>query len=341
MIRRVAIALLLLVAGCSLRRAVIERLTIDFTGDDDRVRVTSVVELDSGGVDRPMARRLQEWRDAIAGGRDPWSLRFARLSIDAERTIVDRKRGAIERAERSALVAREELQKLFAEDALAIAVLPVREGMELTIYPGSPSRATRQQRERIDRKIGAWAADVARYFAAVDRFYQYLGVRPDRAEALFDALLSGDTVPEKDEQPMMDEIGEAMQRLVERIDAEQGEAYSVDEEVDLVFNPFPAEITIRLPREPLAAEGFRKSGDRSVTIPTTGLTEMLREMEGTWIAPDPLLLLLRADEKREDPPPAKEIAALTRRSTRSVSAAEIEAAVRARLRPAPVYRVRW
>jgi hypothetical protein len=106
---------------------------------------------------------------------------------------------------------------------------------------------------------------------------------------------------------------------------------------DLIFNPFPARVTIRVPGDVLASEGFRKSGKSGdLVIEPIDLFAAIGELEGKWISPDPLVALLR-DER----PAPEDVAKLPRKSEAVVSGGEVARAIRDQLQRPRTYSVRW
>jgi len=117
---------------------------------------------------------------------------------------------------------------------------------------------------------------------------------------------------------------------------------ALHEELDLVFNPFPAEVAVRTPEDILALQYMEERATNLAVIHRDGLLDAMSALEGRWISPDPLAILLRSSQTADSkvPPPAT-VAAMPRRSTAAVTASEIEKAVMEELKPASVYRIRW
>jgi len=124
-------------------------------------------------------------------------------------------------------------------------------------------------------------------------------------------------------------------RLSERMRPKETDAYMVDEEFDLVFNPFPGEIVVVTPKIASGVENFDKRDATTFVIPRRGLLDAVSSLEGKWVSPDPFAMSAHGDPKPE------QLAKMPRRWSAVVTASEIEAAVSERLKPASVYRVRW
>jgi len=256
---------------------------------------------------------------------------------EEERRTIDKHGGVIERVEHSGVLDRDDLPKFFSDLAMTISLTRGDGWTELAIYPNASTRATRQQRERVMALLETWSRDLSQYVDAMSKLNRYLDANPQRAETVFRLLLRDDDEKStiEEEQALINGVGRTMDTIVSRIDKDAS-VYTVDEDFDLVFNPFPAEITVKAPRAFTLSEGFDKRSDDLVAIHRTGLFEALEALEGKWISPDPLAMSMR-DEKI-DP---KKIAAMPRKSSTMVMPSEISKIIKDRLTPATVYRVRW
>jgi hypothetical protein len=325
-----------LLSACGVKPVVQNRLTLGFYDDTRRVHVNTETRIGETS-NSVMEERATSLREAIAGNRDEWSLRYNAVRIEDERLTIDRHDGKINRVERLSTIDRDDLPRFFDDMSVTISLLPNAGGTELTIIPGASNRATRQQRERVLEKLHSWSHDAAAYFEALGHLYAYLDEHPERAETAF-TLYLGDHDQKstiEQEQALIDALSNASERLVDRMHVADTESLTIDEEFDLVFNPFPAEIVVHAPRAIVFSENFDKRDDSNVVIPRRGLLDAITTLEGKWITPDPLAMSLRGDIKPAD------LAKLPRHWAPVVTAAEIEKAVGERLKPASVYRVRW
>jgi hypothetical protein len=347
-LRRLALlTLALLLGACGMRGPVASRVTLAPGDDPQRLTITVATEIDSHTAGPAMEARVTEIREALLAGRDEWSPRFASVPAESERIIIDRKYGLLRKVEHSATIDPDNLQRFFSDSGMTLALTGGEGWTELAIYPGASTRATRQQREHVAKTLTAWSEDAARYFNAVDRLYLFLAQHPQRADGIFDMLI-GEREGERqrpvneEEQALVDTVTDAMDRLSKRLQAEEKDTVTVDEEFDLVFNPFSAEIAVHTPREIVALDQFEKRATDLAVIHRAGLLDAMSALEGRWVSPDPLAILLRSSQTDDSklPSPAT-IAALPRRSTTNVMASEVEKAVTEQLKPASVYRVRW
>ena len=302
--RRLALACgLLLLAGC-FDPPVKESVRLRFF-PNGAVAVTNTVELDllKDGVSNPaLERRMSELRRDLLDGVDPWARRFDSVKPVAERLSWEKRLGALATARRSALLAEpRELGDLFADTALSVTYEVSEDGVaELVVVPGVPSQATRRQRKELEGALEGWSEAIAEYLAATAELYRWLDDNPDRAAACFQALL-GDAIEEGSgdaealsarEQQMVKKVEEAMEAVLYVLVIPDGADRSPDELSHLVYDPFPAPLTIQLPSDPVEVEGFEASGseDRVWAADSPGLWTALRSLEERWIAPDPVLL---------------------------------------------------
>jgi hypothetical protein len=192
----------------------------------------------------------------------------------------------------------------------------------------------------VEATLRAWSVDTARYLAAMHRLYSYLDRQPERAKVVFTRLLASEDTPVREEElALIEDVGRTADPITDRLRAAEREAVAIDEQFDRVFNPFPAEIVVHLPREETALEGFDKK-DGGFVIRRRGLLDAVPALDGRWLSPDPLLMMQMRGENEPEPTPAA-IAAMPRHSSPMVTATEIEAAMMEELRPAAAYRLRW
>jgi len=181
--------------------------------------------------------------------------------------------------------------------------------------------------------------------------WTYLDERPDRAHpclgTLFEDLLA-DEVREKleplttDELERIDRLRQAMEQVMAILLVPEGADHSPDELSHLVYDPFPARLTVRLPGRPLEApEGFALNPDgKTLVAAGPGLWQALQSLEGRWLAPDPALLYVQRDgREQKEPLDLDALVAQPRRSEPPPSGDEVREVLEGRLRPAPLYRV--
>ena len=313
-------------------------LTFDETGEHVTVAAATSIPTTKDSHDRARDDRL---RDDILAGRDEWSLRFANANPESYRVMLDRAHGELIRAERIARIDNTDLQKVFFDVAVSAVVTRGDGWAELAIYPGTSTRATRPQRDDAEKKLRAYSERAVRYFSAVRTMYDYMNEHQLRAAELFSALFRDADDPRPslltdEEHDLVDAVRRGVDGLTENDDTEQLEA-----EADLVYNPMPARIVVRVPSEPLLIEGFARGKDGELVAESPTLIEAIAALEGRWVTPDPLAFSIRPNGGGDPDKEAALIAAMPRHATAVVGAIEVGDALIQKLRPAPRYRVRW
>lgn len=343
MARRVAAVLvllspLLLLPSCT-QPSVSDDLTVEFTSGD-AVVVTAETTFTLKPANEQAASRVESARSAAQTNTDPWAVRFGALTPELSRETFQRDHGTLERVTRSVRIPLRDLQHVFSDAHITVNVLDGEGWRELEFYPGASIRASREQVRDFEENLTAWSALVAKYFLAVDLLYRYMDQNPARAQDLFRALLEEhDALYEASppllleiEEPLVEDVRSAMEAVATRMDEDQGQAATFAEEADLIFNPFPARLTVKVPKEVLSTTGFGKD----LVVEPVNLFDAITGLEGRWISPDPLSQLLR-DEKPSPPALARQ----DRKSKSNVQASQVADAIREQLARPKTYVVRW
>ncbi len=339
--RKLAAALLLVAAGCA-KFPVSDEVKIEFRSDTKSVLVTADTTFELKPSNDETRARIENARSAAQSGTDPWSLRFSRLTPELERVTWQKDHGVLERVTHFASIPDDDLQRLFADTNVTVDVISGDGWRELRFYPGTSSRATREQQRRFASQLTTWSGAVTRYFTAIDHLYTRMNENPGRARYLFAAILhekredGSDPVVTEEEQPFVDDVEEAMDDIAKRMDEQEGRASTFAEEADLVFNPFPAHISVSVPGDVLSTEGFGSQTNGTFLIEPVDLVASIAALEGKWITPDPLAALLR-----EEIPTSEELAKMPRRSRTLVPAGSVAEAIREQLARPKAYAVRW
>jgi hypothetical protein len=176
-------------AACGVQRPIQEQITIEF-GEDQNVLLSIETTYDPSGQSRPIAQRVEAARQAALADRDEWAVRLARVTPEAEQTIFERRKGLLERSSRHARIPAEDLPRVFADLPMTMLIAPWERGREMIIYPGSSTRATREQRESFARNMDLWSRAAANYFTSVHQLYSYLEEQSQRATYVFAALFN-------------------------------------------------------------------------------------------------------------------------------------------------------
>lgn len=332
--RRVAALLAVLVAACS-RAPVSDEVTVEVE-KNDRVRVTAQTTFNDADIKSEARLRIVESaRFAALNDNDPWAARFGRVTAEDEESTFQKHRGQLDRVIRSVRIPQNQIQQVFSDTNITVSILNGPGWSELSFIPGGSIRATREQRKHFDESLDSWSNAVARYFTAVDHLYTYMDLNPHRAADLFHALVGkGEPALIADEErTFVDAVTSAMEEIATRMDREQEDgAATFGEEADLVYNAFPARITVRVPGDVLASEGFGKE----LVIEPIDLLKVITSLEGKWISPDPLAVLLREEEPQVDG-----LARTPRMSTPMVRGKDVADAIREQLARPKNYVVRW
>jgi hypothetical protein len=326
----------LLLAACS-RAPISDEVTVEIE-KNDWVHVAAQTTFNEADVNTTARLTLLEaGRFAALSGNDAWAARFGRVTAEDESVTFEKHRGKLDRVTRSVRIPSSQLQVVFSDMNITVNILNGPGWRELSFIPGGSVRATREQRKHFEDSLVSWSGAVARYFATIDRLYAYLNANPQRASAIFTALMSEKTsdalmVLAEEEQPLVDDVLAAMEEIAKRMDETEDGAATFGEEADLIYNAFPARMTVRLPGDVISSEGFAKE----LVIEPVDLLETITSLEGKWISPDPLAALLR-----DQPPSADDLARQPRKSSSSVHASDIANAIREQLKRPRNYVVRW
>lgn len=353
--RRLAPALaLLLLAGC-FDPPVRESVRLRFFANG-AVAVTDTVELDllkEGESNPALERRMSDLRRELLDGLDPWARRFESIEPVAERLSWEKRFGALASARRSVLIAEPEaLRDLFGDTSVSASYSIAEDGTaELILVPGVPAQATRRQRKDMEKAVEEWSGHVAEYLAATGDLYAWLEDNPGRARACFRELFSemveetaeGELELSAEERKRVQRVGDAMEKVFDVLLIPKGQDRSLDELSHLVYDPFPAPLSILLPGEALEVEGFQESGDEEKvwTVDSPGLWTALRSLEERWIAPDPVMIYVA--HRQDGALDLDELVETPRRSARPLpDSLEVRRAIEEKLKPSsPVYRAVW
>jgi len=320
--------------------------------DGGPVIVTVVQEVTSSddrfGDNPALDDRLEESRDTIDHNLDPWSRRFALLELLAEHISVERVDGELRRSIHSAVLPSfAEVLKMVEADGLTGSLTVVNGTAELNLFPTGGSRATYTQRQDADRLLSEWSAVLAEYFEAVVDLYAYLDEQPERAVPCFAHIFDkheelGTTGPlERVEEELVVRVKDTMEDVAFALMVDGGEAFSLNELTRLVYDPFPARLTIAAEGQVLEAEGFSAGAD-FFERPPVDAWNALRSLEGRWISPDLVTAAAApAPDDRQPDPDVLALATTPRRYFPPPDAAEVESAIVSELVPEEMLRLVW
>ena len=343
-------ALCLPLVGC-FEEPVREHLHLYFTAGAEIV-VTAVQQVagpDRGRDNIELEDRMDSARGELERGLDRWSRRFELLRPLAEHLSLERVEGEVRRSVHSAVLASfDEAVRVLEADGLTGSLAVVDGTAELELSPTGGSRASYTQRQDADRLLSEWSAVLAAYFEAVVDLYAHLDEQPDRAVPCFAHIFDkhegmGQTGPlNPEEEDLVTRVKGAMDLIAEAaLIVSEGSAYSLNELTRLVYDPFPARLTVSVGGAVLSSEGFIQGGDH-LERPPVDAWRALVSLERRWVAPDLVTAWVApAPEDRQPDPDPVALAALPRHYFSPPTAAEVESALLSQLVPEEFHRVRW
>jgi len=326
------LALLCLPLTACFEEPIREHLHLSLRGDGPVV-VTVVQEVTPSndiGDNPELTDRLEESRDTIDYSLDPWSQRFALLEPLAEHVSIERVDGELRRSIHSGVLSSfDEVLRMVEADGLT-GSLEVVDG-----------------RQDTDRLLSEWSAVLAVYFESVVALYAHLDEQPNRAVPCFAHIFDkheglGNTGPlEPVEENLVVRVKDAMEEVAFALMVPSGQAFSLNELTRLVYDPFPARLTIAVIGEVLGSEGLEAGADFFDRPPVDGWNA-LKSLEGRWISPD-LVTAAAApvSDDRQPDPDILVLASTPRRYFPPPDAAEVESAIVAGLVPEEMLRLVW
>ncbi|MEJ2582574.1 MAG: hypothetical protein P8127_13210 [Acidobacteriota bacterium] len=218
---------------------------------------------------------------------------------------------------------------------------------ELSLFATGGSRATYSQRQQAERLLTEWSTDLADYFSSTIELYVHLDRHPDRAEPCLAHVFDKHEDTEATgplttiEGKLVVRVKESMERVAEALLVPDGEAYSLNELSRLVYDPFPARLTIAVESAVLDSVGLI-AGEGYYERPAVDVWSALIALEGRWVAPDLVTAAAApAPDDQQPDPDVSLIASLPRQFSGPPTSAEIEMAILSELVPEDVLQLRW
>ena len=319
--------------------------------DAERAIVRTRVELNWGVTrdNRFAVDRLRSMSHLLLETRDEWSHRYAAVDAEQETYTWTKSAGELDLVERTARLDLDNVSRFFADTSISVFITGGDGWAELSIFPGTSNRATREQRKFIEDKLDLWTKRLEQYLRETDRLYRYLQRSPDRAAPVFAAIFENfipaeslGGLPEltEDEIALVDEVDAVMERAADVLVVQDDEAFTINEVSYLVFDPFPANMAVKVPGTMLEMTGFEIDEEKRLVIQRTGLWEALDDMQGLWVSPDPLTTwvdLMRSDRRFD----LEQWLAMERSVGTIPDRDGIRLELERRLAPEEVYRIRW
>jgi hypothetical protein len=352
-LERLAFASAVLLAATScFEDPVSERLQLEFREKDKvAIRLKIDITVPDDTKNRPLQARMRDLRDKLLRGDDEWARRFDLVAPEMETVKLHKSGGLLRTLEREAVIEARDLSRFFSDTSLSFNLVRGPGWTELTLYAGKSKRATWQQQTLLSGRLDDWCSRISAYLSTLADVYGYLDRHPDRAEAVLGAVLRDDLSEE--ERSRLPELAEDEEKIVVALKDRMGDVWSVlfvDEEQDfslneissLVFDPFPANLSVRVPAKILEHEGFETSADQSIRVPQLTLWGALLAMRDRWMTPDPLMTKVEHARSSGGKPLSLAAFLTQERRVQAVpSSADVKAALTEGLKARVRYRVRW
>lgn len=308
--------------------------------------VRDIASSEAAGENSAVEERTDEARMDLATGLDRWSRSFSEIGAIADRSTIERHDGQPRRGIHSALLdSFRPVERLLGNEGLDAFFDESGGVRELQLRPLGAGQASRQQRVAFDASLVDWSEEVSAYLAAATALYAHLDRAPDRAVLCFGYIFDEDQESlgplGKTEGELVAAVIDAMERVAAVLRIDKGQAYSLNELSRLVCDTFQGRLTVTVDGPVVETEGF-VDHETFVERPPVDLWRALETMVGQWLVPDLVTAMARPgpNEIQPDPDPV-DFASLARRWAPAPDPATVEAELRSRLQPEPVYLVRW
>ncbi len=301
-----------------------------------------------------VAARLDSMRDDILREQDLWARAVRAMEPERSRVCHDFDKGALVSSIRQALATDPRaVEKLFAPTPVSAIVRRDERAITLELIPSGATDATYRQRREVEQATETFSASVTLYLGALADLYARLDEHPGEERAAMGRLLSfsvedeeGGELPEEARR-LLKLAEEASGPLLDLLNVSGGEAYTLDELSRLVYDPFPASVTIEVAGDLLESEGFVSDDDGRFATRRHGLWDALSNLSERWVTPLPVVVLVGAlravpsDDELNEERLLDSVLAAPRRVNYVPDAAEVRASIIQQLSPPKYYRLRW
>lgn len=356
-----------LVAGC-FEPPVAERMILEFRSDG-ALRATLMIDLGRAeDFESPaVKKRIAQTERALQDGSDPWLERFEGLVQGTDGTSYMRARGALREFRRWAeLNDPAGFSALFVDDPVDFQYSQNGDRATLEISPSGASRATRKERESVQREVADWSAAFARYIDRVFELEAFLAAHPEKRESCWQRVFgvkgdqsgedasaeeAGQAGGEGEEAPAK-AVSDSLAELLSAFEIDAREGFSLDERVRKVFHPLSAQLLVSLPTPAIEVDGFdapsaeeqASEEEFAYAFPEQSLLAALDALEGRWLAVGPARAML--DHLRTNPDAEMDIeqfvsAPVTKESATPPGPSDVADPLLELLRPAGEYRLSW
>ncbi len=301
---------------------------------------------------RPVLDRIAAARDAALHNDDLWARALRPLSPPLERVTFGWEKGELRTVERSAVLDDPDaVSRLFSELPVSAFVVAAGQERTLEIHPARTLRANARQRQIVNEGLGRFADLGAVYLRATATVYRYLDERPERARDVlahaFSSRLGEEKLDERfpvseAEAALAESLKDAMDGLTSIFQVAEEEAFTLDELSRLVYDPFPAALTVEVPAPAEDVAGFRRGEGNLWSAPSVGLWGAMYGLVERWVTPEPITVLVTAEGLEPEGKLDVDAFAARPRAVRGTPTAdELRAALEAGLAPPAVYRLKW
>lgn len=347
---RVWIGAALLLGGCC-ERGVTQKMSLSFRPNGSlEVRTQTILGGSACERDEAGKRRIEGIRESLLRREDIWSGGF-RAALPATETIsLDFEKGVVgSMSRRATLEDPAVIAELFSPFGISASYRNANGLASLELISSGPRRATARQQRVVEEALDRFSASAERSMRAASDLFRYLDRKPERARPIFAAIFSvpaaGDEAEEfgpegEEEREVVDRFASAISEFSDRPDGEDG--MTAEELVENVFDPFPSSIEVELSSPIEEAAGFIRKDSTHAILPERNLGGALAALEGEWIEPDPVAILLRSFAKKENAPVDLEAFLARPRRVRGIpDRAQIRRAIIEQLKRSDISRLRW
>lgn len=352
-VRVVAVALAAsLVFSCIPEPPVRESLLLRFD-EAGHLHVFATTRIQSGQNDTRLVQdRIAAARDAALRSDDFWARALRPLSPPLERVTFGWEKGELRTVERSAFLEDPDaVTRLFSELPVSAFVVATGQERTLEIHPARTLRANVRQRQIVSEGLARFADRGAAYLRATATVYRYLDEKPERARDVlahaFSGRLGGEKLDERfpvseAEAALAESLKDAMDGMTSIFQVADEEAFTLDELSRLVYDPFPAALTVEVPGPAEDVAGFRRGEGNLWSAPSVGIWGAMYGLVERWVTPEPITALVTSEGlEPEGKLDIDAFAARPRAVKGTPTADELRAALEAGLAPPTVYRLKW
>jgi hypothetical protein len=335
---------------------ILQELELLFNADGSvKVRAVTSIRSSWRSTDNPrVTARLDAISHDILHEQDLWARAVRAMGPERERISHYFEEGVLVSSTRQALATDPRaVEKLFLPTPVSAFVRQDERTITLELVPSGATDATYRQKRKVEEATETFAASVALYLGTLADVYARLDEHPSEVRAAMASLLdisdedadSGELSDERRRQ--LDLVDEASNGLAELLNVSGGEAYTLDELSRLVYDPFPAPVTIEVAGDVLESEGFVSGGEGRFATQRHSLWDALSILSERWVTPLPMVAVVAALRAAPSPDEVDEesllesVLAAPRWVNYVPDEAEVRAAIIQQLRPPKYYLMRW